>query len=654
MTPAPEPPRASRAALVLGLALAAGFVVAFSARPAIVLSHAEIDDALFMRLGLQLATGHWLGHYTVLTLAKGPGFPLFLAAVSLSGLPYPLALGLFHAACAGFAAWVAARLTRSPWTGLAMLAALLLAPVLYNGELLGLARDAFYMSLTLAFAAAAIATTTGCCGAPRRMAALTGVLGAWVWLTREEGVWLLPLVTVLLAAAFVVLAVENAPRGIVRALAPAALALGVAAALVVSFGLINWAVYGRFVINEIKDRAFQGALTALQDASAPFHKEGVPVPAAARARIYAASPAFAELKEPILDGPMQADATQWGCRENRNFCGDFGGGWFFWSLRNTAAARGYHETPAKAAVFYRRLAREVRQACADGRLQCRHWPVPLVPPMKASELGDVGRSFARVFHVTTFGEPVGLEQGPSDLTAPDAEAFVALLNLTASQQPGPTALRRFTGWFAGDGAQWFSLQATAPVQVAQLAREPSPDLVTHFRDPRVARQRFTLAVACPTRAPCPVVFAADGAAAVPIDFARLGKGAHPVAGGTLYIDSGGDPARALLRTRISDAWLTAAARLDPLFRGLVLLGGAGWLLLALLSLVRRRITVGFLVCTGLLASVLARAVILSLIDALSFVAASHGYALAGAILLVMFSVLVLAELAAALKSSAAA
>ena len=58
--------------------LIAGFVIAFSARPPIVLSRAEVDDALFMRLGMHLASGEWLGRYNMLTLVKGPGFPAFL------------------------------------------------------------------------------------------------------------------------------------------------------------------------------------------------------------------------------------------------------------------------------------------------------------------------------------------------------------------------------------------------------------------------------------------------------------------------------------------------------------------------------------------------------------------------------------------------
>jgi hypothetical protein len=635
------------------LLLIAGFVIAFGARRTIVLSNAGVDDALFMRLGRNLASGRWLGHYDVLTLAKGPGFPAFLAIANFLGLPYPMALALFHAACASFAAAVFGRLTRSRATGFAVLAALLLTPTLYNGDMLGVFRDFFYTSLTLALVASAVALVTGCFGRPAPMAALTGLLGAWFWLTREEGEWLLPCLALLLlipllgrgrAAPGAGARLERAAR----ALAPAALAFGVAAALLVGFGLVNRAVYGRFVVNEIKDRAFQGAMSALQDASAPFHREGVPVPAAARARIYAVSPAFASIKEPILDGPLQADATQWGCKQDPKFCGDFGGGWFMWDLRNAAAAKGWHETPAKAAGFYATLAREVRQACAGGRLECRHWPVPFIPPIRANELGDVEASLGRVFHVFTFGEPVQLQGRASDLTAPWANTLVAFLNAPGVR--APTSRHHLSGWFVAKGDQWFTPAPGEGVTLIEFTRADSADLVRHFDDARLSRQRFTLTADCPTSGSCPVTLALEHGGVVPIDLATLAAGGQQVGGGTLWLDDAGRQApEPLLKTRFSQAWLAVAASLNPVFRGLAALGFAAWLLQLGRALARRRVTTGLIVCTALLASVAARLVILSLIDALSFVAATHSYALPGIALLVLFSVLSLSEAIAGLR-----
>lgn len=654
--PRPEPSAVARlrnglVGLASGL-LVAGFVVAFSSRPVTVLANAAIDDALFMKLGQQLASGRWLGPYDALTLAKGPGFPAFLALANITGLAYPLALALTYAASAGFASVVAARLARSAWAGLAMLAALLLAPMLYDSDFLGVFRDFFYMSICVALVSAAIALATNCLGRRRLLAVVTGVLGAWVWLTREEGVWLVPALGLLALIPLLGLDRNAEPDASfarrARRLAAPCLALGVAASLIVGFGLVNWLVYGRFQINEIKDATFQSAMSALQDASAPYHKTGVPVPAAARARIYAVSPAFASLKEPVLDGPQTAEATQWGCRENPKMCGDFGGGWFFWALRGSAAAKGHHANPDEAAAFYATLAKEVRTACDDGRLECRPWRVPLVPPMTLDELADVGASLGRVAEVLTFAGKVNLQLRPSNLEGPGGAALPAFLNLPGAYYG--VAERRMSGWFVGQGEQWFTLQPQAGVGSLTVERSVSPDLVGHFDDPRLGRQRFTLKAECPPSQPCPALMVLDGGPATPVDLAALKAGAHQIGGAQLYLDDvGGDGSASLLKVRLSNIWLHAETKLPRLYRGLLLAGGLAYLVVLAQIVARRRLTAGAVICTALLASVCARAVILAIIDALSFRAASKPYALPGMILLVMFSVYALQQAAAGFR-----
>jgi hypothetical protein len=652
----PRPEAASGPLLRLAAALlVTGFVVAFAARPPLVLSTAGADDALFMRLGMHLAAGDWLGRYNELTLVKGPGFPAFLALANLLGLPFSLALALFHAACASFAAVVFARLGGSRWLGLALLAALLLTPTLYDGELMRVFRDVFYASLCVALVAAAAALASGCLGRPRGVAVLTGGLGGWAWLTREEGVWLLPCLVVFLLIPLLRLRHETAlpagdARAVLRRLAPAGLAWATAATLVVGVGLINWAAYGRFEVNEIKDRHFQAALSALQDASAPFHREGVPVPAAARARIYAASPAFASLKQPILDGPLQAEATQWGCQQNPRYCGDFAGGWFVWNLRQSAALQGWHASPAKAAASYDQLAREVRQACADGRLACGRWRVPLVPPMRAGELADVAASLGKLFDVFTFGRPVATAPRRSDLGAPDAAAMLGFLDAPGVQVP--TNRRQLRGWFVDRDAGWFVATPGPGVSNLDVRRLRSRDLVAHFKDPRLQAHRFLITAQCGEAGACPTTLAFADGARLTLDLAAPAPGARQVAGGVLNVEGAGPPKPPpLLKNRFSQAWLAAEARLPGLYRGLVALGAAAWLFLLGRAVARRQASAGLVVCTGLLAAVAARMVLLALIDALSFAAASPAYCLPGILLLTAFSVLAVGEAVGVMRAA---
>jgi hypothetical protein len=70
------------------------------AQPVVVIAGAGHDDRLFVTMADRIVSGHWLGDYDQMTLAKGPGYPLFIALTVLIGLPLPLAEhGLYLLAC---------------------------------------------------------------------------------------------------------------------------------------------------------------------------------------------------------------------------------------------------------------------------------------------------------------------------------------------------------------------------------------------------------------------------------------------------------------------------------------------------------------------------------------------------------------------------
>ena len=58
--------------------------------------YAPHDDLLFVRLAYSLLNGEWLGPYTNLTLAKGPFYPLWIAATTLTGIPLLIAQHLLY------------------------------------------------------------------------------------------------------------------------------------------------------------------------------------------------------------------------------------------------------------------------------------------------------------------------------------------------------------------------------------------------------------------------------------------------------------------------------------------------------------------------------------------------------------------------------
>lgn len=618
-------------------AVGAGFLIGFGARPAILLSIAAHDDALFVKLGRSLAMGQWLGPYDQNTLVKGAGFPAFLALLNILGLDFPVGLAAFHLASSAFLGWVIWRALDARLLGAGIFLLALFLPPLAYGDVTRVFRDVFYTSLTMAVVAAAIALVTG--RALPRWAAilLAGGLGAWLWVTREEGVWLLPTLGLLALAPLLARGAEPAPlRARLGRLAPPAAAFATGIALVGLFGLVNWAVYGRFVVNEIKDPVFQGAMGALQEASAPYASTKLPVPRQARAEIYRVSPAFASVRTPILDGPDWRRYAAPGCAVDRRLCGDIGGGWFMWYFREAAAGQGRHRSASEAAAFYAQVDREISSACEDGRLKCQAWRIPLAPPMGKDDLDDVGRSLATVAQVMTFGQAVWTSGLYSDLSAPDGPAMYEFLNRPRYEEA--QRRRRIEGWLVGEGDEWFELRPGGEAEVLAFERRASPDLVANLGDARYSAQRFGLEVACSRLAPCEADLVDQRGGAARVDLAALAPGLHQLGRARLYVDSIGPEGRPYLKARVSELWSAVTARLGPVYALIVYAGLAGFVVLLVQSLARRRIEFPLLLATALLAAVLARALILALIDALSFPAANHVYALPAMPLLMLFAI----------------
>src|SRR5262245_24907998 len=73
----------------LALALLKLWFVA--AQPLTAVAGAWHDDRLFVWLAERIVHGEWLGDYSNLTLAKGCGYPLFIAGAFRLGIPLPMA-----------------------------------------------------------------------------------------------------------------------------------------------------------------------------------------------------------------------------------------------------------------------------------------------------------------------------------------------------------------------------------------------------------------------------------------------------------------------------------------------------------------------------------------------------------------------------------
>ena len=334
------------------------------------ISNAHHDEGLFMKLASHVVRGDWLGPYDQLTLSKGPAYPLFIATNFWAGLPLALTQQLLYVAGCAAIIWAIKPLLQANRARLLAFSFLVFNPLTYEGETM---TRILRQHLTVPLALFMVAGVMAIClrrDAARSWrgfwAAAVGLCLGVFQLTREEGVWILPLFVL---AGGALLAVSWKQGKAKR------LEVGVMAVLVALFAAMpGWWIsaqnkehYGWSGQVDFKDQAFADAVGALSRVKIGPDWAFVQSNPEARAAIYPHSPAFDELRPHLESGPI---ADKWMEREKHpNDARFYMNGWFNWALRDAIAAAGYATDPQTFLDYCARVAEEVNAACDDGRLE---------------------------------------------------------------------------------------------------------------------------------------------------------------------------------------------------------------------------------------------------------------------------------------------
>jgi hypothetical protein len=354
------------------------------------------DDRLFIELAQHIVRGEWLGPYNELTLAKGPFYPIFIAAAFLIGVPLFLAQHAFYAAACGLFTHALRPAIRSGGARLAIYALLLCNPMTYDVPGMGrVLRQHVYGPLALMVFAGLIALYLRRTDPVRRLLPWIGLLGLAAgafYLTREEVVWFAPS-ALLLAGAYLIAAGRTSRGDLGRSAALLALAGAVSALQVLAVSALNKKHYDWFGTCEFRAGEFRDAYGAMLRVRVGPELPFVPVTREAREAMARVSPKFAELQREFDAGLAQgwAGASEFLTKLPPEQ-GQIGGGWLMWAFREATAKAGYHGTAAQALGFYRSLARELNQACDDGRLPAGPRRSGFLPPWRESQTGPFVRT----------------------------------------------------------------------------------------------------------------------------------------------------------------------------------------------------------------------------------------------------------------------
>ena len=372
---------ASTVYLILGIVVASYFKIWLSDVYLLRAVFAPHDDHHFVTLASHILNGDWLASfdkYTQYTLMKGVFYPLFISLCNVTGIP--LLAGqhlLYSAACILFIVSLSPYV-KNKWWLFAIYLFLLFNPFTLIVD--RVFRLGIYPALTIFVLASAFGLYTRTF--IKKDKSLPWAIGlglslSALWHTREEAIWIIPSLLVLLF--FTLLRVWPGKEISIKKVAALYLIpffiLGLSSLLLAT---LNWHKYGVFTPLEIHSSEFESAYSGLLRIKMEKFIRFYPVLKEAREKAYEVSPAFAELK-PFIEGKS---GKQWQGRRP-----DIPAAFFIWVFRDAVQQAGYYNryTPNTADnikhtfEFYQRMGNELNDACKSGKLECVNLISPFMP-----------------------------------------------------------------------------------------------------------------------------------------------------------------------------------------------------------------------------------------------------------------------------------
>lgn len=588
---------------------------------------AVYDDELFLQMAENILAGDWLGPYHERTLAKGPLYSLFVAANYLIGTPLVLAQQALYLGAGLVMMRAFAPLVRSRLILVLFFAVYAFNPATVGGAAQRATRDGVYAILTVLVLGGLVGLLRSV--ADRRSgfgwAGLLGAAFAAFWLTREEGIWLVPSAGALvIAILWVPLSRARQDKAELRHAVSLVLAGGIALGLIGGVAAINNTRYGVFLTNEFREGPFPAAYGALSRVEHPAWKQWVPVPKDVRALVYDESPSFREL-QPFLEGQLGAAWGEHGCQDRPSTCGEIAAGWFMWALRDAAAKAGYYSTAVEAAEYWQRVASEVNQACREGRLACGAERASMDPPLRVEYLAQLPSTLLRAveFFTSFAGMPADPQPSVGALSRLPFFEAITRNRLTPAAKPTSYTVK---GWAYRPGTELtFKIdEGRGGSPVGSIEELPSPDLAAHFGDQSASSSRFVARCG----QPCTISFFAGGSLVgklnvldrVPVlrsqdealvVYVESDEMASLPTASPFPVGEAIDREKGRVLARILDAYRLAG----PIASGVGLLA---YLVAAIMVPVKRRASLLFLTNTALLIAISARIVLLSVLDITSF------------------------------------
>lgn len=442
-------------------------------------AHGTYDDALFIRLAESVVSGQWLGDYDKLTLVKAPLYPLYIAANYLLGLQFKtMEHAIYIVACVIlYLALIKARV--NPYLALVPFMLLLFNPYHHAS----VERGWFYAAIVFLVIAGiyymiSIRTVSGSIRSSH--AFLLGLGLAALYLSREETIWLYPLLAVAFTLLFYQPDRQRALLLMSKVLPLLLLGMAIPISAVLS---MNYLKYGHFGIKDSAVKEFKTTFKLMKSVRTDEEKPFVDVTHKSLTQMFDVSPALARF-QPHLQGSL---GKQWGglmCKRHAEACNEIGGGYIFWALRDALAAEGYYQSPDKMRSVYSEISEELQRGCSSGRLDCSRTVWPLRYPIRLERIDDYLAKLPAFVNYMVSGlhgrlPSYGAAHGPDERL----EVFKRLSN-TAIIEKAQRDHYSVSGWLISDSQEKYIAIVPKPfaAYTNRFSLKSSRDVQRHFKD----------------------------------------------------------------------------------------------------------------------------------------------------------------------------
>jgi hypothetical protein len=363
------------------------------------------DDGLFVRLGEKITSGKWLGNYDHMILIKGLGLPILLAFLNIFKIPLTLFYSVFIILICEYMRRILKVICNDIYAIIVVLLIMWypgqdVTRVLREPLLTWLLILSLVVFLDISIEKSKIVIN-------RKIYFLGFILG-FICIVREEWPTFVPFIVflVIINIYFFFNKTKNVRYKTYDKNIIFLLFLFIIFIPTIFISTINFIKYGKFIAVDFKESNFVKAITSLQSIKSTHGTyqitNGVkPVPKDVRYKLYEYSPSFFELKK-WLDDPtdnnpnLGAPLSGWqnpSCAWRPETCGDYGGNWSIWAIRDAVALAGYAKSPKNMSEYYGRLNTEISQLCILRKLECEKKIIPVMPNIRKEQIFNIYKNF---------------------------------------------------------------------------------------------------------------------------------------------------------------------------------------------------------------------------------------------------------------------